>query len=134
MERGALPLNGNIDPLIAMNIRLTRSFLAASFALAPLSGIRAADHMTDGEKAAAIITVGAFAAASAHARGHDQGPDYRNPGTSVTVSIYNAYGEQVPVYLYPRNGGWFGPRGEFYRTIPSVRYLSKMYGSQRPGR
>jgi hypothetical protein len=115
-----------------MKTRLTGSFLATSLLLVPLARLRAQDQLTDTEKAAAMAAVGACAAAAAHAKEHDQGPDYRESGKVVTVNIYNTAGERVPVFLYPRHGGWFGPRGEFYRAMPKLKYLTAVYGSRRP--
>ncbi|QJE98083.1 hypothetical protein [Luteolibacter luteus] len=114
-----------------MNIRLTGSFLAASLSFLSVTGLQAQDQLSNTEKAAAIAAIGACSAASAHAWEHDQGPNYTDTGKVVTVEITNTAGERVPVYLYPRNGGWFGPRGEFYRTLPKTRYLAAVYGSRR---
>lgn len=115
-----------------MNFRFTVSLLATGVTLAPCSSLRAEDHLSDTEKATAIIAVGALAAVAAHAAQHDQGPAYHDYGKVVVVNISNTAGERVPVYLYPRNGGWFGPRGEFYRTMPNVKYLAAVYGNRRP--
>lgn len=112
-----------------MKTPFIRSSFSALLFLAPLC---AQGQLTNSEKAAAITAVGACSAAAAHAKEYDQGPSYRDAGKVVTVNVRGSTGESVPVYLYPRAGGWFGPRGEFYRTMPKTSYLAAVYGSRRP--
>ncbi len=50
-------------------------------------------------------------------------------GNSVTVWITNSNGSKTPVKLTKTaSGGYVGPRGEMYDTMPTQDQLKKVYG------
>lgn len=60
-------------------------------------------------------------------------PLYGLPTTTVrqanlTLWIANDNGSKTPVTLIPSNGGFVGPSGEFYTTLPSEEQLRAAYG------
>lgn len=89
-------------------------------------------HMSNTEKAAVGVIVGALAIAAAKSAGqhnhHEHAAD-----TSRTVYIYDSRGK-VPIYLRGvGKGGYIGPRGEYYGYLPSSNELARTYGIfQRP--
>ena len=44
------------------------------------------------------------------------------------VYVSNANGSTTPVALHRVDGGWQGPRGEIYPTLPSPQQLAGVYG------
>jgi hypothetical protein len=60
-------------------------------------------------------------------------PLYGLPSTStisanITVWITNDNGSKTPVTLTPSSGGFVGPSGEFYSSMPSEQQLKAVYG------
>jgi hypothetical protein len=60
-------------------------------------------------------------------------PLYGLPSTSttsanITVWITNDNGSKTPVTLAPSSGGFVGPSGEFYSSMPSEQQLKAVYG------
>jgi hypothetical protein len=48
--------------------------------------------------------------------------------TNLTLWITNDNGSKTPVSLTPSNGGFVGPSGEFYSTLPTEGQLQAAYG------
>jgi hypothetical protein len=60
-------------------------------------------------------------------------PLYGFPSTpavsaNITVWITNDNGSKTPVTLAPSSGGFVGPSGEFYSSMPSEQQLKAIYG------
>jgi hypothetical protein len=49
--------------------------------------------------------------------------------TNLTLWITNDNGSKTPVSLTPSNGGFVGPSGEFYSTLPTEGQLRAAYGT-----
>jgi hypothetical protein len=47
----------------------------------------------------------------------------------LTLWISNGNGSKTPVTLTPSNGGFVGPSGEFYSTLPTEQQLKAVYGT-----
>lgn len=50
------------------------------------------------------------------------------PPVTVTVNIQNSNGSFTPVTLRQVGAFWVGPRGEYYRGVPTVGQLRPLYG------
>jgi hypothetical protein len=48
--------------------------------------------------------------------------------TTVKVWITNSNGSQTSVSLHRNGSGFVGPRGEYYRNMPTKRQLRIIYG------
>lgn len=48
--------------------------------------------------------------------------------SSLTLWVANANGSKTPVTLTPSNGGFVGPSGEFYTSLPTEEQLKAAYG------
>lgn len=84
------------------------------------------EHMTATEVAVAGALVGAFA--SAHS-----GHPYPSPPPPPRIVYFTDSRGAVPVYLTPLgNGGYTGPRGEFYDHLPGGNELARVYGRFDP--
>ncbi|MBL7214711.1 MAG: hypothetical protein ISS71_03420 [Phycisphaerae bacterium] len=58
-----------------------------------------------------------------------QAQTVQNDANTVTVWITNSNGSKTPVKLTKTaSGGYVGPRGEMYDTMPTEEQLKKVYG------
>jgi hypothetical protein len=55
-------------------------------------------------------------------------PSNKIKEASLTLWITNDNGSKTPVTLTPSNGGFIGPSGEFYATLPTEGQLQAAYG------
>lgn len=49
-------------------------------------------------------------------------------GQQITIWVQNDNGSSTPVNLTSSNGSWVGPKGEYYRTLPTSDQLKPVYG------
>lgn len=47
---------------------------------------------------------------------------------TTTINIQNSNGSFTPVTLHQEGANWVGPKGEYYRGIPTVGQLRPLYG------
>jgi hypothetical protein len=55
-------------------------------------------------------------------------PSVSTASANITVWITNDNGSKTPVTLAPSSGGFVGPSGEFYSSMPSEQQLKAVYG------
>lgn len=114
--------------------------LAAALAVAPVGRIHAKDkhdeehHVSTTEAAVAGLAIGALALLAAQGQKSDAAPAPSSARRDTTTFyVHDSRGGVVPIYMTRLgNGGFIGPRGEYYDRAPSQDHLERTYGAYRP--